>query len=254
MCGKVSKKLVARVYFRVETGYIHQGYRRLKELGGVYIYDARKKVYVWFFPYSVKKDVEAVLGHVIELEKDDLVRVVKDYPTVVEEMGLRTEVKGESEVYIVKEPDAYIVKTIVRGQERRYTIPYSVVEKLWLILFNYPMNRKIRTYTVAKHFCREMGWTRFFKENGVFNWKEFFGSRRVSQKQKTSTGAERLEIIQGYFTFYYAIKVLQAYEVVRHYQGGWIERTGKYWNPDMHYIERFKLKSGEIMEIEEKEF
>ena len=249
----VNKSVVGRIFIRVELGYIHEGYGKLKDLGGLYWYDRKRKVYIWFFPVDRLKDVEAVLGHLIEIDKDDIARVVKKYPSVLEEVGLRTEVKGESEVYIVKEPDAYIVKTVFKGQERRFTVPYSVVEKLWLVLYRYPIGRRIKTYTIARNFCREMGWTRFFKENGVFNWKEFFGSRKTSKKSISGGGAERLEVIQGYFTFYYALKVLQAYEVVKHHYRGWIERTGEYWNPDMHFIERFKLKGGEIAEIEEKE-
>ena len=197
----------ARLLFRIELPYDRTIYKPLKDAGGWYFYDKEKKLYVWTFPLSSLPQVLAALGRKIEFDEQEASLALKYCPPLAEKVSVPPW-KGEGFIDIYEGPDVFTILTVVGKEPQTYTIPKENVKAAWEVIRKYPLNKPVKSRTVAEHICRLLNLTRFFRQTGTFDWQKFFGARR-----------------DYYHYFYLPVKVLEHYYgAVKHHRKGAVER------------------------------
>jgi len=161
---------------------------------------------LWCFAYKDLKKVEALLNQKVEIEN---VREIFDKEKVIPPKW-----KGEDMVEIRTFPKIYQVIEHRKQEdgsvkELKNEIPKATVEKIWKdVLVHQPLNKKIKTRTVAEKICNAFGIIRFNREeSNTFSWEKFFGARTYYMKY-----------------FWMPVKILVHEKKVIHHKAGFVER------------------------------
>lgn len=191
----------AELAFMVKTDWQNTLYEPLKRLALFYKWD---KGGIWVFRYSDLKEVEKLLGTIEIAGFRD--KFEKEEVFIPEFKGIDfVEIREFPKIYQIVEhrkQDDMSVKEI------KHQIPKVLVDTIYKdIIVKLPMNKPIKTSTIAEKICTLLRLDRFFRDSGSFRWEQFFGSRK------------------DYYTYFYlVIKVLVHQGIVIHHKYGAIER------------------------------
>ena len=181
----------ATIYFGIELPYEITRYDLLTKLR------LGKKGKLWIFPIEKYKQVKEL----VNFEYDEKYKDV-----------FVPEWKGKSGYEVEPCETMYLVKHWKKDEhgvpkQSVHKVTIESVNKLWQVIQKQPLNKKIKTKTVAKNICAVLGITRFVHSSGAFDFAKLFGNR------------------QDYFRiFYYPLKVLVWQSNVHHYKSGHVER------------------------------
>lgn len=196
--------------FQLDLKWDNTTYKPLKELVIREFYDYDLKRYIWVFKVKDLKKVLAIIGKEIEINKEELIPLIKRCPYIIEKFEIG-KYKGTGLLEVTEFPNLFMIDTIINKKKVTKRIPKETVDKLWKVVRKQPLNKPIKTNTVAENYCNEMGITRFNRESGSYDFAKFFGNR------------------QDYFQFYYSLKVLEHYCVIEHHKYGAVERLKNNW-------------------------
>ena len=192
----------ARLSFYLDLEYELTVYNILKEMS-LSVVPAGDSKYRWFFPIEKISEVKKY----VTFEFGDELKKMVDLP----------EWKGKSGYEIITLADMYICQEWWKDEtgkvrESRHTVTKEQAVNLWKIMKKHPINKKIKTQTIAKNLVESLGITRFHRDTVSFNWGKFFGERK-----------------DGYFRLYYPLKVLCDRGLVKHHKNGFVERLKDTW-------------------------
>ena len=200
----------SELYFGLRLKYLRTEYEPLMRLTIVKpIYNYESLDYLWVFRYSDIEKVEAIVGTIEvpglreEFKKQEVptqpfkgidFRDIKEFPKIYQVTEHRKVEDPETEEISVK--------------EFKHNVDKVLVGRIWEnVVLRQPLNRKVRTSTVAENICRELGITRFNRDSGTFQFDKFFGSR-----------SDYLQY------FYWPIKILCYKGCIIHHKNGMIEK------------------------------
>lgn len=182
-----------------------------KELQNICVnYKWEDKIGNWIFLYSDIKKVESIIGKKIEI--DDF----REHS--INEVSVDNW-KGKDLIEIIELPETYKINTnqkqVVNEETGEFKIKrdtYEIPKELVRIIIrdiigHMPLNKPVRSRTVAKNIMESLRIDRFHTESGNFDFKKFFGNRK---DYKTY--------------FYYPMKVLVDKGWIRHHKSGKVER------------------------------
>lgn len=214
----------AKLYFGLLLPYETTAYTQLKALSVFKEYSPDPKQWRWVFRMSDRDKVFTLLSYGIEFLEHEVTSAVEFCPALKKNV-FSTPWKGQGK-YTVKEfPQIFQVIEHRKVQnpenpddfkivDSKTTVNKFLINHIWKqVIEKMPMNKKVKSKTVAKNICQSLGLEHFF-EGEKFLWKKFFGSRSKTKTDK------------GYFVyFYYPMKVLQEhYSCIEYYKNGQIER------------------------------
>ena len=128
-------------------------------------WDSGLKKYIYLFPISKLKEVEALIGRGVDLP---------ERASFVEKNIHVPKWKGDDMIEIVTYPTEYNVVEHRKGRPLKWSTTKAHVDKVWKVILKQRLNKKVKTRTVAKNVCKYLRITRFNKENGEFSWVFIF--------------------------------------------------------------------------------
>ena len=189
----------SELFFGINASYNLTTNNLLKEKAALHFWDRGKQKYVYMFPIGVLKEIEALIG-IIEIP---LLREKFD-----EKKVFVPQFKGIDNVEIITYPTYYKVIEHRKGKPLEWKTPKTHVDRVWNVVGRQPLNKKIKTRTVAEKICKELGITRFNREGShTFSFEKFAGSR-----------------VSYYRIFYLPMKCLMDQKKIIHHRYGAIER------------------------------
>lgn len=200
--------LNAKLCFSIKLGWQQTIFENLKNLAVNYKWEEGEST--WVFRVDDVKKVEALLGKPISIE---------DYrDKFTTEKVKQDDWKGFSGYKVIEYPTIYQIiehRKIEKEQgewevkEIKHEIPKELVSNIWKFVISIqPLNKPIKTKTIAEHICKFFYLERFFRDTNTLDFNKFFGSRK------------------DYFTFfYYPMKVLAYQGKIIHHKKGKIERV-----------------------------
>jgi hypothetical protein len=195
----------ANLYFGLELKYVRAEYNPLLKLSvNKPIYKPEQTKYLWIFNYKDIRQVEKIIGSIKipgyrdrfqkkqlflkEFKGKDFIDV-SEYPTIYEITEHRKQ-------------DDFSVKII------KHNIPKQLVDDIWKnVISKQPLNKPIKTSTVAENICKLLMINRFDRPIGTFNFPLFFGSRK-----------------SYVLFFYFPIKIMSLQGKIKHHKSGFVER------------------------------
>lgn len=200
----------ANLIFELSMKFQLTNYHPLKEFAIGEMYDYPTKSYKWFFRVSDLEKILAVLATELEFDKKQIDLLVSRCPYLQKKVIIPA-YKGIGFVRVTEQPNLYKVTTVINKKETSFKIPKETVKTLWEVIKKQPINKRVKTKTVAENYCKALNIIRFTRKSGTFRWAHFFGSRK------------------DYFSFYYSLKVLCHYNLIVHHKSGLIERKKEDW-------------------------
>lgn len=198
----------AHLTFSIELPWQQTTYEPLKSLALFYRWEGG--IGKWVFKMKDLKQVELIIGKTIlipefrdQFNKETIIVPrfkgkdfveIKEYPMIYQIIEHRKEEDEDGSI---------------DNKEITHEIPRALVETMWKeIIVHQPLNKPIKTSTVAEKMCTLLALNRFFREGtNTFDFAKFFGSRK------------------DYYTYFYLpIKVLVHTGKVKHHKSGKIER------------------------------
>lgn len=194
----------AELLFRIKLPYVQTEFTPLVILAqSTPVYRVNEKCYDWVFLAKDIKKVEAIVGEIV-------IPGYKEKGTVQPVEVPKW--KGKDFVEIIDLPTTYKIimhrkKEDGSVEEVTHICDRETVKKVWAVISRKPLNKKIKTRTIAEGICQEFKIDRFNRETGSFDFAKLFGNRA------------------SYFKYvYYPLKVLAWQGRVRHYKKGYVER------------------------------
>lgn len=195
----------AELYFGIWMKFLRTEYAPLKKLVVFNpIYDYTMQSYRWVFKYSDIEKVEAITG---TIEIPGLREGFK------KEEILLPKFKGKDFVEIVEYPKIYQIiehrkQDDLSVKTLKHNLDKVLVNRVWKnVISRQPLNKPVKTSTVAENICRELEITRFNRDSGTFQFDKFFGSRKDYYKY-----------------FYLPMKVLVHQGKIKHHKSGTVEK------------------------------
>lgn len=209
--------MMGRLLFEIETPYLRTGYERLRDMAVRHKWLSGKNRTRWLFRLEQLESVSAVLGERPSFERRHLEALAPSEVEVPIESW-----KGESGFTVSVLPKIFRVvehRKPAPGEPPKevcHDVPHSNVAAAWEAVSKYPKGQRVKTRTVAWRICDTLRVAdRFSRDSGSFDFAKFFGSRG-----------------SGYFPyFYYPMKVLDHYRVVKHHKSGYVERLSDDFSP-----------------------
>ena len=189
----------------IRDRYRREWYGQLRDAGGFYVITKTGKV-LWEFPLSSLPKVMQIIGYPLVVDDEDAEIALK-YSMYAEELAKLKRYKGEGKLEISETAKAYIIKTIIGKTETSFNIPKELVETVWEVIKQFPLNEKVPSRKVAEEICKKLGLGTFFR-NGKFSWEQFFGTRRAY-----------------YRYFYLPVKILEHKKMIIHNKQGYVIRV-----------------------------
>jgi len=209
----------AKASFSILLPYLMTEYEQLKPLAIATVKEGTR--YRWYFNWEDFESVAKLVGKDIEFEKGEIESMLEMSPAM--KRAIKTDrYKGTGKFEIKwRSPKIYIIETIINKKVVQKKIPVEAIQTAWDVMRNYPINKPIKTRTVAERICDLLGIDRFNREeSGTFDFAKFFGERA------------------DYYRYFYApIKVLEAEGVVLHHKDGRVERTVDSWELQTEFDE-----------------
>lgn len=165
------------------------------------------------------KEVLAVIHEAINVGEEDINALKLHCPNITETATTKP-YKGVGFIQVIRTPTVYVVTTVIRKNKNSFTLPVETVKSLWNVIKKYPLNKSVKTKTVAEQYCNELKITRFTRKSGTFRWAQFFGTRT-----------------EAYFPFYYSLKVLQHKGLINYHKKGKIERILDDWKEEQTLLQ-----------------
>lgn len=201
-------KMKAELYFGIWMKFLRTEYEPLKKLALNPTYDYAMQSYRWIFKYSDIEKVEAIIG---TIEIPGLREGFKKEEVVVPKF------KGKDFVEIVEYPKIYQIVEHRKVEDPetgeievkalKHNLDKVLVNRIWKnVISRQPLNKPVKTSTVAENICRELEITRFNRSSGTFQFDKFFGSRKDYYKY-----------------LYLPLKVLQWQGKIIHHKYGAVE-------------------------------
>jgi len=161
--------------------------------------------YLWVFRYRDIRAVETTFGASVEIpEYRD--RFEREDVEIPEFKGVDfVEVKEPPKIYQIiehRKQDDFSIKII------KHQIPRELVKTIWEgIIVHMPLDKPVKTSTMAEKICDLLRIDRFHRQTGTFDFAKFFGERR------------------DYYTYFYLpMKVLAHQGKIKHHKSGKVER------------------------------
>lgn len=201
----------AALFFGINLDFNPTINNQLKGMAALYKWDPGLKKYLYFFNISQLKAVEELTGLTIDI--DNYTPSYKKQEVDLDNW------KGIDDLTVIELPKTYEVITHQKVEdsddersfkivESRREIDKEIVARIWKeVIAHMPLNKKIKTRTVAENICKEFNIDRFDKASGKFSFESFFGHRPDYR-----------------LYFYYPIKILAWQGKVRHHKSGYVER------------------------------
>lgn len=209
----------AHLCFTVFLQFQRTAFEELKQLG---VCNAQGHgLFAWTFPISALSCVKKILAGIVEFDADEAKVVILNCPPLKELVNI-DEWKGVDEVIVSRLPDAFKITSHRKIEsddgakvvEVVNIVPIESVQAAWNVVRQQPLHKSVSSRTVAENIVsEELGFTRFNRESGSFDWAKFFGNRR-----------------EYMCYFYFPIKILSWYGVIIHHKRGSIERVCDKWS------------------------
>lgn len=205
--------ITAELLFKIKIGWQQTVYDALYKIATYHKWENKEGV--WVFKYVDLRQVESILGQTIEVPglrdkfETEKVKVPKfkgvDFVEIIEYPKIYQIVEHRK----VERKEDGEIKYI--NKELRHNLPKELVDKVWNdVIVHQPLNKPIKSSTIAEKICKALEIDRFNRETGSFDWAKFFGNRS-----------------QYYKYFYLPIKVLVWKGKIIHHKHGTIERISQ---------------------------
>lgn len=167
----------SKLFFGILADYDVTRNELLKERAAIRFWDPGRKRYVCIFNLEVYDDVVSVMGNPVDFDELDVRMMASRCP------GLRDDFvtepyKGIGSLEVVVYPKVIKVYSWINKRQAVHEIPIETIECLWRVLKKKELAKRFRTRAIAEAYCQEMGFERFFRESGSFDFAKFFGNRK----------------------------------------------------------------------------
>lgn len=171
--------------FKLELDYLLHQFSPLANKAAYHYYDHSQGKYVWFFYVSDLDFVIKELGKPITFESsgEDITQLISLCPPLKEKLSIE-QWKGRGEITVTEEAEVFMVgewqKHPETGEPKQtfQAVPKQNVVALWEVIKAYPIGKFIKVMTISEHLCKSLGFDRFFRDTGTFDWMRAWGSHR----------------------------------------------------------------------------